>query len=72
MFEAPRMSPDTIQMLQTNRSTPVQPAQQSTPIQTQQMQAMLAALRGQQQWQQQNQMGQQRPIDPYQEGGGGG
>lgn len=69
MFEAPRMSPDTIQMLQTNRGTPVQPVQQG--ISMNQMQAMINSLRNRQAAPTTDMYGQ--PLDHYaQEGGGGG
>lgn len=62
MFEAPRMSPAAIQMLQTNQQTPVQPVQ---PVQQgmsmAQVQAIINSLRNQQP---QQQYAQNDPMNP--------
>lgn len=59
MFEAPRMSPAAIQMLQTNQQTPVQPVQQGMSMD--QVQAMINSLRNQQP---QQQYAQNDPMNP--------
>lgn len=59
MFEAPRMSPAAIQMLQTNQQTPVQPVQQGMSMA--QVQAIINSLRNQQP---QQQYAQNDPMNP--------